>query len=77
MTLREQIRERIDKLDEAALSDVMRELDFIEERRSRDFPEGFLETVRRVRERNKDLDPEEADNLADEAVTWARQTRRR
>ena len=77
MTLREQIRKRIDKLDDEALPDVMRELDFIEERQSRDFPEVFLSMVRRVRERSRDLSPEEADELADEAVKWARQTRRR
>jgi hypothetical protein len=32
----------------------------------------FWETVRSIQERNKDLSPEEAQALADEAVAWAR-----
>ena len=74
MDLREAIQERIAKLDDAALPDVMRELDFIEERRSRDFPQNFLDMVKRVRERNQDLSAEGADELANDAVKWARQT---
>ena len=35
----------------------------------------FWETVEAVQERNKDLSPEEAQALADEAVAWARANR--
>lgn len=32
----------------------------------------FWDTVENIQERNKDLSPEEAQTLADEAVAWAR-----
>ena len=35
----------------------------------------FWETVHSIQERNKDLSPEEAQALADEAVAWARANR--
>ncbi|MEM7738460.1 MAG: hypothetical protein AAF267_22005 [Deinococcota bacterium] len=74
MTLREQIQARIAELDEAVLPDVMRELDLLEERLSREFPQDFLDMLAQVRERNSDLSPEEAEELANEAVAWARKT---
>ena len=35
----------------------------------------FWDTVDTVQERNRDLSPEEAEALADEALDWARATR--
>ena len=35
----------------------------------------FWDTVDAVQERNRDLSPEEAEALADEALDWARATR--
>lgn len=76
MDLREQIQERISKLDEAVLPDVMRELDFLEERRNRTFPQAFLDTVQTIKERNKDLDPDVILREVSEAVIADRQSRR-
>ena len=77
MDLREEVHNRIDQLDDAALPDVIRELDALKERRARNFPPEFLDMVEKVRERNSDLSTEEADKLAQDAVKWARQTRTR
>ena len=77
MDLREEIHERIDQLDDAVLPDVIRELNAMQERRERDFPPEFLDMVRQVRERNKDLSEDEAADLANDAVKWARQSRNR
>ncbi len=77
MDLRAEIHERIDQLDDAVLPEVVRELDALQERRERDFPPEFLDMVKRVRERNLDLNEDEAANLANDAVKWARQSRNR
>lgn len=37
--------------------------------------EMLRQTIRSIREDNKDLSPEEAQELADEAVAWARANR--
>jgi len=76
MNLREEIQERIAKLDEAVLPDVMRELNFIEERRNREFSQKFLDTVQAIKERNKDVDPDELLRDITEAVNADRQKRR-
>ena len=39
--------------------------------------EGFRDALRDSQERNRDLSEEEAADLADEAVRWARQPRKR
>ncbi len=36
----------------------------------------FWSTVHEIQEKNKDLSPEEAQQLADEAVAWARENRK-
>ena len=74
MTLREEIQERIAKIDDAALPDLLEQPDRFEKRR-RGFSQEFFDTLNRVHERNKDLSGEEAMELADEAVRWARQNR--
>lgn len=76
MDLRETIQERIAKLDDAVLPDVMRELDFLEERRKRTFPQTFLDTVQTIKERNKDLDPDVILQEVTEAVIADQQSRR-
>ena len=76
MTLREEIQERIAKIDDAALPDLLDQLDRFEKRR-RGFSQEFFDTLDRVHERNKDLSGEEAMEMADEAVRWARQNRER
>ena len=74
MTLREEIQERIAKIDDAALPDLLEQLDRFEKRR-RNFSREFFDTLNKVHERNKDLSGEEAMEIADEAVRWARQNR--
>jgi hypothetical protein len=76
MTLREQIQARIANLDDAVLPEVMRELDLLEERLNLEFPQDFLDMVANVRERNSDLSPEEALDIATEAVKADRRKHR-
>ncbi len=75
MTTREKIQERIAEMDEAVLPELLEHIDRFEKRR-RTLPEEFFSTLDAVHERNKDLSEEEAVALADEAVKWARQTRK-
>lgn len=71
MTIREQIQERIAKLDEAVLPAVLRELDFLEERHKREFSQEFLEMMNTPT--NNTMTGEEALKLATEAVKEVRQ----
>lgn len=74
MTIREQIQERIAKMDDAMLPAVLRELNFLEERHKREFPQDFLEMM--TTPRNPDLTGDEALEFATQAVKEARQDRR-
>lgn len=74
MTVREEIQERIARMDDAVLPDLLEQLDRFEKRR-RGLSQDFFNTLNKVHERNKDLSGEEALEIADEAVKWARQTR--
>lgn len=75
MTIREKIRERIAGIDEAALPDLLEQIDRFEKRR-RSLSPDFLSTLGEVQRRNDDLSEEEALDLATEAVRWARQPRK-
>lgn len=74
MTTREEIRERIDQIDDAALPDLLEQIDRFERRR-RDLSLEFFEALDAVHERNRDLSDEDALKLATDAVKWATQTR--
>jgi hypothetical protein len=74
MTTREEIRERIAKMDDAALPDLLEQIDRFERRR-RDLSPEFFRALSTVHERNRDLSDEDALKLATDAVTWTRQTR--
>lgn len=74
MTLREKIQDRIAELDDAALPEVMLELDLLEERRSRKFPQDFLDMLQS--EKDNGLTGEEAMSIATQAVKADRQSRR-
>ena len=76
MTLREQVHERIDQLDDAALSKLIKQLDALMDSESLDFSPEFLDMLHSVHERNKDLSGEEALNIATEALDAERQSRR-
>ncbi len=76
MTTREEIRERIAQMDDAALPDLLEQIDRFERRR-RDLSPEFFRVLGAVHERNRDLSDEDALKLATDAVTWARQTRDR
>lgn len=75
MSVREQVQERIDKMDEAALESVLEQIERIEKSRSRFSPE-FFDALNASHERNKDLSGEEALEIASEAVNESRQKRR-
>lgn len=74
MTIREQIIERIQGLDETMLSDLLRELDFLEKQRDNDFPDDFLNLINNGSESN--LSEEEASELASRVVQADRQISR-
>ena len=76
MTTREKVRERIARMDDAALPDLLEQIDRFERRRRSLSPE-FFRVLGAVHERNRDLSDEDALKLATDAVTWARQTRDR
>ena len=61
-------------MDEAVLPELLEHINRFEKRRK--LPEEFFSTLDAVHERNQDLSEEEAMELADEAVKWARQTRK-
>jgi hypothetical protein len=71
MTIREQIHARLAKMDDAVLPEVLRELDFLEERHKRDFPQDFLELLQTPKDNS--LSGEEALRIATEAVNADRQ----
>ena len=74
MTLREEVHERIDQLNDTALSKLVVQLETLERENERESDMADLrEALRASRERNRDLSAEEADELADEAVRWVRQ----
>jgi hypothetical protein len=75
MTLREEIQQRIANMDDAVLPDVLRELDFLEQRRNREFPQDFLDMMQTPK--NNGLTGEEALKIATEAVNADRQNRHR
>ncbi|MEM6429878.1 MAG: hypothetical protein AAF708_11600 [Deinococcota bacterium] len=74
MTLREQIQARIAELDDAVLPDVMRELDLLEERLNREFPQDFVDMMNRPKDNG--LSGEEALAIATEAVKADRRKHR-
>ena len=75
MTVREQVQERIAKMDEGALERVLAEIDRIEQNRRRFSPE-FFAALDTIHERNSDLSGEEALEIATEAVNESRQKHR-
>lgn len=77
MTVKEKIFQRIEQMDETDLPALLREIEDFERRMKSDFPSEFLDTVTRIHERNEDLSPDDAARLADDAVEWARRTRKR
>ena len=76
MDIREQIQERIAKLDDAILPDLLLELDALEERQNREFSQDFINLMNRTSTPD-DLSGEEALELATEEVKAHRQERRR
>ena len=75
MTLREEIQERISKLDDAMLADLLLDLKALEARRKDEFPRDFLDML--SDDRNNDLTGEEAMEIATEAVEADRRSHRR
>jgi hypothetical protein len=57
---------KIAKMDAAVLPEVLRELDFLEERQKRDFPQDFLELLQTPKDNG--LSGEEALRIATEAI---------
>lgn len=75
MNLREEIQKRISKMDDTVLPDLLRELEFFEERRNRKFPQDFLDMMQA--RKNNGLTGEEALEIATEALKADRQKNRR
>ena len=71
MTTREQIRERIDKIDDAALPDLLEQIERFERRRRELSPE-FFAALEAVHERNRDLSDEDALKLATAPSSYLR-----
>jgi len=71
---REEIYERIAGMDDAALPDLLEQLNRFERRRQ-GLSSKFFDTLGNVQQRNRDLSEDEAMGLATEAVRWARRTR--
>ena len=76
MTLREEVHERIDQLDDAALSKLLVQLDALERETGRGFSKEFMDTPKRVRERNKTANPDDILREVTEEVNADRQSRR-
>ena len=76
MNLREEIQERIAKLDDAVLPDLLLDLDALEERQNRKFSQDFIDMMNRTSAPD-DLSGEEALKLATEEVKAHRQEHRR
>jgi hypothetical protein len=74
MTLREEIQKRIASMDDAVLPDLLRELDFFEERRNRKFPQDFLNMMQMPK--NNGLTGEEALKITTEMVNADRRKSR-
>jgi hypothetical protein len=78
MTLREEIQKRISNMDDAVLPELLKELDAFEKRelgRER-FSKDFLNTLPKVRERNKGENPDVILDEISEAVQEHRQTQK-
>ena len=74
MTLREEIYERIDRLDDAVLPRLMVQVEALERENEREADmDDFRKALHTNHKRNQDLSAEEADELAEEAVRWVRQ----
>lgn len=74
MTLREDVHERIDQLNDTALSKLVVQLEALERENERESDmDDFRKALHTNHKRNQDLSAEEADELAEEAVKWARQ----
>ena len=73
MTLREEIQERIAKLDDAVLPDLLEQLERLEKQPR--FSQDFFDALTSAHERNKDLSGEDALKIATEAVNADRQRR--
>lgn len=74
MTVREEVQRRIAEMDEAALADVLLELDFLEERRARDFPQDFVDMMNTPKENG--LTGDEALKIATQALKEVRRNKR-
>ena len=73
MTLREEVHERIDQLNDIALSKLVVQLEALERENERESDmDDFRKALHANHECNQDLSAEEADELAEEAVKWAR-----
>ena len=77
MTLREEVHSRIDKLDDAALSKLIEQIDRLEQKEGRSFSAEFTKTLEAVRERNKHDDPDTILEEITEEVKADRQSQRR
>ncbi len=73
MTIREEIQERIAKLDDAALPALLEQLERFEKRGR--FSHEFFDALASAHARNKDLSGDDALRLATEAVNADRQSR--
>jgi len=72
MTAREKVLERIANMDDAALAELLNQIERVERSRNR-FSKEFFDALSTVHERNKDLSGEEALQIATEAVNSNRQ----
>ena len=72
MTVREQIQERLAKMDDADLSRLLEQLDGFERGASLRPSAHFASMVQDIHANNSEADPEELDNLINEAVQDAR-----
>lgn len=73
MTLREEVHERIDQLDDASLPKLMEQLEILEQDTG---SKEFSDALNNAHERNKDLSGEDALKIATEAVKAHRQKNR-
>lgn len=78
MTLREEIQQRISKMDDAILPELLKEIEMLEKRgRGRErFSNDFLNTLNKVRERSKGENPDVILDEITEAVQEHRQTQK-
>jgi hypothetical protein len=74
MNLREEIQKRIANMDDAVLPEVLCELDFLEQRRTREFPQDFPNMMQMPK--NNGLTGEEALKIVTEMVNADRRKSR-